>query len=220
MAGAGARLLSRFSRGIAAISGLALLAGSPLGCRKAAQPLAADAGSPLAPSASPEAAPAVASALPPVGLTWVDPPGLRRVPPLSSSQKASYLVPRAAGDSEDGEVFVFHLGPGQGGPVDTNLDRGVSEFSDVNPSDVKRAEHEANGAHRLTVEIREGTFDPGPASPGSPGPKKGYALEGAIVEGPSGAYLFKMTGPARTIAAGRLAFIQLLDSVHRVRPDH
>jgi hypothetical protein len=202
--------------------GLVLLAsaGSTLGCRKAAEPLAADAGAPLAPSARPEAAPAAASALPLVGLTWVDPPGLRRVPPLSSTHRASYLVPRAAGDREDGEVAVFHLGPGQGGPVDAAIDRWVSEFSGVNPSDVKRAEHEANGVHQLSVEIQHGTFDPGQALPGSPGPKQDYALEGAIVAGPSGAYLFKMTGPARTVAAGRPAFMQLLDSVHTVRPDH
>jgi hypothetical protein len=221
MSGARARGLSRFTPAIGALSGLVWLvsAGSTLGCRKAPEPLATDAGAPLAASARPEAVPAIASALALVGLTWVDPAGLRRVPPLSSTHKASYLVPRAAGDSEDGEVAVFHLGPGQGVPVDANIDRWVSEFSSVNPSDVKRAEHEASGVHQLTVEIQHGTYDPGPASSGSPGPKKDYALEGAIVAGPSGAYLFKMTGPARTIAAGRPAFMQLLDSVHTVRPD-
>jgi hypothetical protein len=192
-------------------------AGSTLGCHKAPEPLPADAGAPLAPSLRPAAARVIASALPPVGITWVDPPGLRRVPPLSPTHKASYLVPRAGGDTEDGEVAVFRLAPGQDGPLESNIDLWLSEFSGVNPSDVKRAEHEADGVHRLTVEIQDGTFDAGQSSPG---PKKHYALEGAIVAGPSGAYLFKMTGPAHTIAAGRPAFVQLLDSVHTVRPDH
>ena len=34
-----------------------------------------------------------------------------------------------------------------------------------------------------------------------------------VVEAPSGAYFFKMTGPAHTVAAARAAFLQLLDSV-------
>jgi hypothetical protein len=135
-------------------------------------------------------------------------------------QRARYLIPRAAGETEDGELAVFHFGPGQGGGIDANIDRWVKQFSGVGSGGVKRAVREANGLHLHTVEIRRGTFDAEKTSIGSSGSKKGYALEGAIVEGPSGSYLFEMTGPAHTIAAGRAAFIQLLDSVHIVRADH
>ena len=157
----------------------------------------------------------MSSTTPPVEITWVDPPGLRRVPPKSAIRKASYEVPRVEGDAEDGELAVFYFGPHQGGSIDANVDRWVKQFSDISPSDVKRADRQANGLRQHTVEIERGTFDTGQMgmSGGSKGPKKDYALEGAIVEAPSGAYFFKMTGPTRTVLAARAAFLQLLDSV-------
>jgi hypothetical protein len=176
--------------------------GFALGCRK------------TSPAPSPKAD-AIPSA-PRVGITWVDPPGLHRIPPNSPAQKARYLVPRAAGDEEDGELDVFHSGPGQRDGIDSTIASWVDAFSDVAAGDVTRAEREAKGLHLRTIEIRRGTFDQGKASAGGSGPKKDYALEGASAEGPSGAYLFEMTGPARTIAAARPAFVQLVDSVRLV----
>ena len=162
-----------------------------------------------------ERAPAGVFGLAPVEqCSWLDPPGLKRVPPKSPLRMASYEVPKVAGDSEDGELAVFYFGPGQGGSIDANVDRWVKQFSGIDPGDVKRADRVANGLRQHTVEVQHGTFDAGQMSMGaSAGPKKDYALEGAIVEAPSGAYFFKMTGPAKTIAAARPAFLQLLDSV-------
>ncbi|MEI9948991.1 MAG: hypothetical protein WDO74_08400 [Pseudomonadota bacterium] len=207
-------MAGRFVREIRAVC---LLSGLLLGlaCRKTPEPTGADSGVASQASASPAPhAPPTSSALPPVEITWVDPPGLRRVPPKSAMRKASYEVPRANGDTEDGELAVFYFGPGQGGSIDANVDRWVKQFSGLSPSDVKRADREANGLRQHTVEIQHGTFDAGQmAMSGSKGPKKDYALEGAIVETPSGAYFFKMTGPARTVLAARAPFLQLLDSV-------
>ena len=129
-------------------------------------------------------------------------------------RKASYEVPRVSGDSEDGELAVFYFGPGQGGSIDANVDRWVKQFSGISANDVKRADREANGLRQHTVEIQHGTFDAGQMGMSDKkGPKGNYALEGAIVETPSGAYFFKMTGPARTVLAARGPFLQLLDSV-------
>jgi hypothetical protein len=193
--------------------------GTTFGCRRTPEPpgAASESGSstgPQQPSAPKTAdVPPMASALPPVEITWVDPPGLRRVPPKNAMRKASYEVPHAGSDTEDGELAVFYFGPGQGGGIEANVTRWVKQFSDVQPADVKRADREANGLHEHTVEIERGTFDSGMPGMGAGGPKKNYALEGAIVEAPSGAYFFKMTGPAHTVAAARAAFLQLLDSV-------
>ena len=60
-------------------------------------------------------------------------------------RKASYEVPRAKGDSEDGELAVFYFGPGQGGGIDANVERWIKQFSGVKPEDVKRADRKANG---------------------------------------------------------------------------
>ena len=36
----------------------------------------------------------------PMQITWLDPPAFKRVPPSNPMRKASYVVPRAAGDSD------------------------------------------------------------------------------------------------------------------------
>lgn len=210
-------MLGRFTRGFCTVSGLSLLlvcvSVGASGCKKTPEPTSESSQLVPGPKTSVSTPEPVASAAP-VEITWVDPPGLKRVPPKSSMRKASYDVPRADGDSEDGDLAVFYFGPGQGGGVAANMDRWVKQFSGVAPDDVKRAEREANGLQQHMVEVLRGTFDAGSMSmTGNAAPKKDYALEGAIVEAPSGAYFFKMTGPAKTIAAARPAFLQLLDSV-------
>ncbi|MEO6603287.1 MAG: hypothetical protein ABIQ16_25610 [Polyangiaceae bacterium] len=212
-------MAARFVRGfqiVCGFVGFGVLAASA-GCKKAPEPPAAVASpsSTGTPASPPEPAPQpAASALPPVEITWVDPPGLRRVPPKSPMRKASFEVPHAKEDKEDGELAVFYFGPGQGGTIDANVDRWVKQFSGVAPGDVKRADREANGLRQHTVEIEHGTFDAGQMSMGpATGPKKDFALMGAIVEAPSGAYFFKMTGPSHTVAAARAPFYKLLDSV-------
>ena len=207
-------MAGRFNREIRAVcllSGLAL----GLACRKTPEPDSGH-GSPASESshsALKHPAPADSSSAP-VEITWVDPAGLRRVPPKSAMRRASYEVPRVDGDPEDGELAVFYFGPGQGGSIDANVERWVKQFSGVAAGDVKRADREANGLRQHTVEIQHGTYDAGQMTlTGPKGPRKDYALAGAIVETPSGAYFFKMTGPARTVLAARAPFLQLLDSV-------
>jgi hypothetical protein len=45
--------------------------------------------------------------------------------------------------------------------------------------------------------------------------KPGFRLLGAIVEGPQGAVFFKLTGPAKTVAASEAGFEKMLSSVSR-----
>src|SRR3954469_19341734 len=142
---AGTRMAGRFDRGFRIVSrlvcGVAVFAASAA-CKKTPEPPAAES----SPSAVPAPPPATnrepapqpaASALPPVEITWVDPPGLRRVPPKSPMRKASFEVPHAKEDKEDGELAVFYFGPGQGGSIDANVDRWVKQFSGVASGDVK-----------------------------------------------------------------------------------
>ena len=149
----------------------------------------------------------------PLHITWVDPPAFKRVPPSNPMRKASFVVPRAAGDSEDGELTVFYFGPGQGGSIDANVDRWVKQFGEVKPDDVKRADREANGLHEHTVELASGTFSGGMSMGGAAKPKDNYGLIGGIVETPSGPYFFKMTGPSKTIKQAKPDFYKLLDSI-------
>jgi hypothetical protein len=151
-----------------------------------------------------------ASARAPLGVSWFEPKAFQRVPKESPMRKATYLVPRAKGDSQDGELVVFYFGPDQGGSVDANISRWIGQFQGA--SDIHRADRSANGLLQHTVEVEKGTFSS--QMPGDPSaPKSDYALLGAIVEAPSGSYFFKLTGPRATVKASRDAFYELLDSV-------
>jgi hypothetical protein len=128
-------------------------------------------------------------------------------------RKASYEIPHAPSDTEDGELTVFYFGPGQGGSIEANVDRWIRQFNGIKPEDVKRGDRKAGELVAHTVEIQNGSFASG--MPGAPAvAKAGYSLLGAIVETPSGPYFFKLTGPDKTVAAAHKAFYGLLDSVH------
>lgn len=126
-------------------------------------------------------------------------------------RKATYVVPRVGADAQDGELVVFYFGQGQGGGVDANISRWISQFQGAGTSDIHRAERSANGVKQHTVEVERGTFSSG--MPGDSGPKADYALLGAIVEAPTGSYFFKLTGPRATVKAARDSFYELLDSI-------
>lgn len=167
-------------------------------------------------SASPAPAAAPASATPPsqlpMGVTWEDPAAWKRMPVSNAMRKATYQIPRSGSDTEDGELAVFYFGPGQGGSIDANVDRWVKQFSGVKPDQVHRADRNANGLRQHTVEVESGTFSSG--MPGGPSQSKpSYGMLGGIVEAPSGAYFFKLTGPAATVKSARETFYKLLDSV-------
>jgi hypothetical protein len=183
------------------------------GCKKSPEPQNNEKAAPLLTAAQPPAAhPAPAAAANAVEITWTDPPGWERVKPSSPMRKASYRIPKAAGDTEDAELAVFYFGPGQGGGIDANVERWVKQFSGIKPDDVKRGDRQANGLRQHTVEIERGTFASG--MPGAPaGAKENYGLLAGIVEAPTGSYFFKMTGPQKTVRGARDAFYKLLDSV-------
>jgi hypothetical protein len=168
--------------------------------------------------ALPAGHPAINSAVPPPdpsaaqGLKWTDPSGWTRQPPASAMRQAQYGVPKAAGDTEDAELQVFHFGGGQGGAVQSNVDRWMGQFGATTPT---KSEKRTVGTIPVTVVSVEGTYDGGMAmmGAGNTGPKQNWALIGAIAETPSGPWFFKLVGPKATIASARAAFDQLVGSL-------
>jgi hypothetical protein len=163
-------------------------------------------------SASKPAAPAVPPSALPLGITWEDPPGWPREAKQRMMRKATYQVPRAKGDTEDGELAVFYFGAGQGGSIEDNVQRWAKQFTEAKPKEPRRADRRANGLTHHTIEIDDGTYDPGMMG-GGKGPKPGFGLLGAIVEAPSGSYFFKLTGPKATVKGAKTKFYALLDSI-------
>ncbi len=145
-------------------------------------------------------------------VVWEDPPGWKRLPVTSAMRKATYRAPRAEGDKEEPELSVFYFGPSQGGGVEANITRWVSQFPGTKPDAVHREDRSANGLTQHVVAIDHGAFTSG--MPGDQATMKdAFALLGAIVEAPSGSYFFKLVGPEASVKAARAAFYHLLDSV-------
>ncbi|MEZ5355210.1 MAG: hypothetical protein R2762_21465 [Bryobacteraceae bacterium] len=126
---------------------------------------------------------------------------------------ATYMVPPAAGDSEPGECAVFYFGPGQGGGVDANIKRWLGQFKDppANPAPKSRT---ANGLKLTTIE-HMGTYMAGAPMAPVKTPKPGYRLIGTIIEAPQGNVFFKLTGPAKTVAAAQAGFEKMLAGVKK-----
>jgi hypothetical protein len=143
----------------------------------------------------------------PAEAAWDAPAAWPKVENASPMRKATYRVPRAAGDAEDGELTVTQAG----GTVDQNLARWAQQLA-RKPQDAKRSERSAHGLKVTVVEIH-GDYS-GMAMPGAPAPEKkpGYALLGAIAE-TSPPTFFKLVGPEKTVVAVRADFDRFVESL-------
>lgn len=119
---------------------------------------------------------------------------------------ATYDVP------EDGECGVFYFGPGQGGSVDANLKRWISQFEGGEKS-AKTAKRTIHGLNVTTVDVAGAYSGMGGPMAQTKTVKQNYRLLGAIVEAPEGNVFFKFTGPVKTVAANQAKFEAMLNSL-------
>ena len=125
---------------------------------------------------------------------------------------ATYTIPSAPG-TEPGECGVFFFGSGQGGGVDENINRWVSQFEGGTPA--KKSEKTVSGWKVHSVDVAGTYLAPGGPMMQSQGKKPGYRLLGAIVEAPHGMIFFKCTGPAATIAKAQPDFDRMIGSLSK-----
>ena len=148
------------------------------------------------------------------GLSWTVPKGWTEVPG-SSMRVATWRTPVAPGDKEGAEIAVFYFGPGQGGGVDANVDRWFAQMTPEKGSKKPSRSQMKVGEIPVTLCTAEGTYSGGMGMGSSSGPQKGYALEGAIAEGPRGSVFFKLTGPKKTVAKEKATFDALVKSLKK-----
>ena len=195
-----------------AASGAAAHGGAPPVALEAPRPQAAAPG---------EAAPAPAASGPRLGAAGVSwsAPGRWEVGAPRPMRVATYRIPAASGDPEDGECGVFYFGAGQGGGIDANLERWLAQFvqEDGQPlgEAARRDKRDIRGLPVTLVDV-SGTylFSPTPMSPDKT-PKPGYRMLGAIVEAPEGNVFFKLTAPRATAEAAAGELETLLRSLDR-----
>ena len=190
------------------------------------EPAATDAPAPAAPASdTPAAAPAAdpgglrpmtsrnsAGAGTPVaaaGLVFELPADWRAEQPSSSMRAAQAVIP---GPDGEGQLTVFHFGPGGGGGVESNLQRWAGQVEqDADIPSIRDQFDNAAGLRVTWIDI-QGTLLPSTMGAGPTEPQPGSRLLGAVVEGEGGPWFFKATGPAETLAKGRDALIAMLQA--------
>jgi len=161
--------------------------------------------------------PALALAAGGGGLTWTAPATWTEDAPRPM-RAATYKLPAAPGDAEGAELAVFHFGPGQGGGVEENLVRWANQFQVAagDPRKAMQVKVEKAGGYTVHVASLAGTYvgmSGGPMA--MKAPKDRFELRGAIVEGPQGLVFFKLTGPAKTVAARDAEFRAFVSSIKK-----
>jgi hypothetical protein len=136
-------------------------------------------------------------------LEWKVPPRWQLLPSTSKMRLATYRIPRAAGDTQDAELSVVQAG----GSVDANAQRWIGQFDEEGQKSAKRSTRKV-GALDLTIVEVQGAYA-GMGESSSPG----WALLGAIVAMPTLPCFFKLTGPAKTVAAARADFDAMMGSL-------
>ncbi len=146
-------------------------------------------------------------------------------PVTSQMRKAQFLMPRAEGDTEDGQMIVFYFGTGQGGAVEANIERwkGMFTTSDGKPvpdSEVKRGSHDLNGLKVTTLDVTGRYVDPMAGRPANAGANASaeFRMLSAIVETPSGPWFFKGVGPVATMKSHEQNFKTFVNSI-KAKPE-
>lgn len=141
------------------------------------------------------------------GLRIELPAGWMSVPPASSMRAAQAII---AGPGGPAELAVFHFGAGQGGDIDANIQRWISQITPDPGTGPQRETFETTGGLRVTWVDAEGTLQPGQMGMGPATAQPHSRLLGAVIEGEGGPWFFKATGPDLTLAGQRLAFRGML----------
>lgn len=130
---------------------------------------------------------------------------------------ATYIISPAAGDTASAECAVYFFGPGQGGNVESNLERWKGQVvgSDGKPADAKIAKRTIHGLAVTTIDSSGAYTGMGGPMAASKSVQSNYRLLGAIIEGPGGNVFIKLTGPAKTVASSQAEFEKLLDSFEK-----
>jgi hypothetical protein len=154
------------------------------------------------------------------GLKYTAPAAWKQTPVTKTMRKDQFLLPRAAGDPEDGELVVFYFGRDQGGTVESNIDRWKGMFTTpegrpVGDSAAKRESSKVDGMSVTLLDVT-GRYADSMGRPGQAGPtEQDFRMLAAIVETPNGPWFFKAVGPKATMAAQAPAFQDFIRSMRK-----
>ncbi len=150
-------------------------------------------------------------------IQYQEPAGWVKETPASNMRKAQYRLPHAEGDEEDAELAVFNFGPGQGGTVDSNIDRWVGQFANPDGSPVEKAgkvTEKTVAGKTVTIVDVSGTYITSMAPMMASGPPKpNYRMLAAIIDSSQGPWFFKLTGPHDTVQKWESSFYEFTETL-------
>ena len=136
--------------------------------------------------------------------------------PSSNMRVAQYKLPKVDGDSEDASLVLYFFGSNQGGSVQANLERWISQFEQPDgSSSAAKAKVESLTINQLKISTIDlaGTYvaETAPGS-GVRHNTPNYRLRAAVIETPKGAYYVKLVGPTKTLIRWDKSFDDYLRS--------
>ncbi|HEY8075766.1 MAG TPA: hypothetical protein VIF62_16685 [Labilithrix sp.] len=148
-----------------------------------------------------------ASTAGPADVAYDAPAAWTNVPTNNPMRKATFAIPKVAGDSEDAEMTVSLAFGG----VTPNVQRWSQQFQGATP---KMERRHPNGLDVTVVELEGMYISGGPIMGGAGKPKDNWALLGAIVQGADNKlHFFKLVGPSKTVKAAKKDFDALVSSM-------
>jgi hypothetical protein len=152
----------------------------------------------------------------PAELRFKAPPEWVVEKPSSTMRLAQYKLPKAESDSEDASLVLYFFGTNQGGSVQANVERWISQMEqpDGGSSEAK-AKQETLTVNQLKIATIDltGTYI-AETAPGSNVRHNNpdFRLRAAVIETPKGAHYVKLIGPAKTVSRWEKAFNAYLQS--------
>lgn len=182
---------------------LCLACGTPPTVVSSNAPQPTASSSPSAPQASAPSSPGELRLKAPAG--WVS------ERPSSSMRLSQYQLPAAEGDTEAASLVVYYFGAGQGGSVDANLERWISQMQ--TPREKAKTETTTVNGMKVTLLDVSGAYAGGDmAGGGAAQSKPNFRMRAGVIETPKGAYFIKLVGPEKTVNRWDQAFQEFVKS--------
>jgi len=141
------------------------------------------------------------------------PAGWTTAPASSSMRLAQYTI-SGAGGSPGAEVVVYYFGKGQGGNVESNLQRWKSQFSMPDGSPVfESVTRDSTGTFPITVAEYRGTYARGIGAGDEAAAKPGQSLIAVIAETPRGTLFVQLFGATAVVTPQRDGLVRFVKSL-------
>jgi hypothetical protein len=163
-----------------------------------------------------EATPLAGDTVNAAGLTLMLPEGWVKEMPSSRMRAAQLSLSSLQSGVQNGEIAVFHFGPGGGGPILDNIVRWANQFPQedgVDPMSRAKVEEFTVRELKVTTIDLKGRHKVSGMGPGAPEyDEPGWMLLGAIIEGQGGPWFMKGVGPEQVMEAHRDRFMSFVRS--------